>query len=93
MLLAFLVAVQAAAPAPDIALDVRVQARELRVEQNGQASLQLSASPDGGSVQNVDKPRTNGRGRLRNIDVRVQAEARIGDPTRAPAPTETASPQ
>jgi hypothetical protein len=93
MLLVLLVAAQAASPAPDIALDVRVQARELRIEQRGQASLELRASPDGGTTQTVDKPQANGRRRLRNVDVRVQAEARIADPAQAVPVTETGSPQ
>ena len=96
MLLALLIAAQAAAPAPapDIALDVRVQARELRIDQRGQATLELRASPDGGTAQNVDKPEANGRRRLRNVDVRVQAEARIADPAATPTTaTETQSPQ
>jgi len=93
MLLALLLAAQAASPAPDIALDVHVQAREVRIEQRGQARLELRASPDGGTTENVDKPQANGRRRLRNVDIRVQAEARIADPAQAAAPPETASPQ
>ena len=93
MLLVLLVAAQAASPAPDIALDVRVQARELRIEQRGQASLELRASPDGGTTRNVDKPQANGRRRLRNVDVRVQAEARIADPAQAVPAAETGRPQ
>ena len=93
MLLVLLLAAQAASPAPDIALDVRVQAREVRIEQRGQATLELRANPDGGTVENAEKPDAPGRRRLRNVDVRVQAEARIADPAQAAPATETPSPQ
>ena len=93
MLLILLVAAQAASPAPDVALDVRVQARDVRIEQRGQATLELRASPDGGIVENVDRPDAAGRRRLRNVDVRVQAEARIADPTQPVPASETPRPQ
>lgn len=92
-MLLLLLAVQAASPAPDIALDVRVHARELKIEQRGEARLELRAEPDGGSQQHTDKPEAAGRRRLRDVDVHVQAEARIADPAQNTHPAETSSPQ
>lgn len=94
MLLLLLAAAQAApAPAPDIALDVRVHAREVKIEQRGETRLEVRANPDGGSQQHTDKPEAAGRQRLRDVDVRVQAEARIADPAQNAQPGETTRPQ
>jgi hypothetical protein len=93
MLLAVLLAAQAAQPSPDIELEIRATVREVRIEQAGEASLEMRAGPDGGTIVDVDKPETGSRRRLRNVDVRVKAEARIADPAAIPAPSETPSPQ
>ena len=81
---------QAAAQPPDIELDIRASARSVRIERSGEASLELRAGPD--SVIEVDAPDVQGRRRLRNVQVRVKAEARIADPAR-PAPTQEPPPQ
>ena len=78
--------------APDIALDIRVRAREVRIEQRGETSLEVRAGPDGGTIVDVDRPDSNGRTRLRTVDVRVKAEARIADPASISTPSETPSP-
>lgn len=71
---------QAAAPqSPDIVLDARVQARSLTIEKRGNASLQVTANPDGGSFVDIRAPKANGRKTLRNVDVNVRAEAHIGE--------------
>ena len=87
----------AAAQAPDIELGARVRARSVTIEKQGNASLTVTTNPDGGNVVDVRAPKANGRKTLRNVEVNVRAEARIGDPG-APAPEnknggETASPQ
>ena len=87
----FLLLVQAAAVAPDIQLDARVTAREVRISRRGETSLDVHGGP--GSDVRVEKPRTQGRQRLRNVTVNVHAEARIADPRQNPPPAETASPQ
>jgi hypothetical protein len=98
MLLALLVALQAApaepdsAP-PDIALEVRATVREVRIRQRGETSLEVRAQPDGGSRVDVDRPEAGGRTRLRNVEVRVKAEARIDDSAHDPAAQETSRPQ
>ena len=93
----FLFALQAVATLPDIELKARVQARQVTIEKRGEARLTVSAAPDAGSVVDVRAPRANGRKTLRNVDVTVAAEARIGDPTapsqRPSPPAATSAPQ
>ena len=72
--------------APDIALDIALTARRVTVERRGEASLEVHAGPDGGSVVNVDATEANGRRTLRNVNVRVRAEARIAHAAASPAP-------
>ena len=90
MLLVLLLAAQAA---PDIELDVRATVREVRIERAGETSLELRAEPDAGTRVDVDKPETAGRRRLRNVNFRVRAEARIADPAQNWPPPETPLPQ
>ena len=93
MLIALLLIAQAVQPAPDIELEVRANIREVRIEQNGETSLEMRAGPDGGTSVDVDRPEAGGRRRLRNVNVRVKAEARIADPARNVTPPATTSPQ
>ena len=80
--------VQAAAvPPPDIQLDVHATVREVRIERRGETRLEVRGGP--ASAVTVERPDSNGRTRLRNIVVRVQAEARIADPLQAQAAQET----
>ena len=92
MFLALLIALQAQA-APDIQLDVHATIRQVKIEQRGNVSLEMRASPDGGSRVEVDKPDGAGRRRLRNVDLRVRAEARIADPAENRPTPETPGPQ
>ena len=65
---------------PDIELDFRAHARSVEIEQKGEAKLRVSAAPDGGSrVETNVTPKANGRTRLRDVDVTLHGEARIGD--------------
>jgi hypothetical protein len=86
--LLFLLQAAAAQPqaqgAPDIELQIGLTARRVTIERRGEASLEVHAGPDGGSVVNVEAPEANGQRTLRNVNVRVRAEARIADP---PAPS------
>lgn len=81
---AFLLLQATAAPqaqaAPDIELNIGLSARRVTIERRGEASLEVRAGPDGGSLVNVEAPEANGRRTLRNVEVRVRAEARIADP-------------
>ena len=81
------------APLPDIELNAHATVREVRIQQRGETSLTVHASPDAGSDVRVDKPQANGRARLRNVTVNVHAEARIAAPAQNPVPVETPSPQ
>jgi hypothetical protein len=74
--------------APDIELNLGLTARRVTIERRGEASLDVHAGPDGGSLVNVEAPEANGRRTLRNVDVRVRAEARIADPAAASAEIE-----
>lgn len=90
-MLLFLLLQAAAATAPDIQLDARVTAREMRIRRRGETSLELRGGP--GTDVRVVKPVGHGRPRLRNVTVEVHAEARIADPRQNPPPPETTSPQ
>lgn len=82
---------QAATP-PDIQFDAHVTAREVRIRQSGAASLTASASPDAGSRVEVQAPPARGHARLRNVDLRVHAEARISGQQENVSGGETATP-
>jgi hypothetical protein len=74
--------------APDIELNIGLTARRVTIERRGEASLEVHAAPDGGSVVIVEAPVADGRRTLRNVNVRVRAEARIADPRRPSAEIE-----
>jgi hypothetical protein len=50
------------------------------IEKQGDASLTVAASPDGGTQVDVRAPKANGRKTMRNIEITIAARARIGDP-------------
>ena len=81
---ALLLQAAAAAPqaqgAPDIELNIGLTARRVTIERRGEASLEVHAAPDGGTVVNVEAPEADGRRTLRDVNVGVRAEARIADP-------------
>jgi len=78
---------------PDIELDVRANVRRVRIERSGEASLEVRAEPDAGSAVNVEAPEARGRRTLRNVEVRVRAEARISQPGQNREEAETARPE
>lgn len=90
-----LVLLAALQTAPDISLDVHATVREVRIRQRGEASLEVHASPDANSRVAVTHPEGRQHGRGATVD--VHAEARIADPSQAPAdnvpPPETHRPQ
>ena len=94
-----LILLQAAAvspsPAPaDIELNVRARARSVASEQKGEATLAVTAEPDAGSrVEARVAPKAAGRTSLRNVQVDIHAEARIGDGVEIEAAAETSQPQ
>ncbi len=84
------------ASAPDIELNARVRARQVTIERKGEARLEVRTDPDGGNLVDVRAPKAEGRRTLRNVEVNVRAEARIGEPagaSRNDADQETRPPQ
>ncbi len=69
-----------AAVQPDIQLSVRLSAERVSLEKKGEASLTVSSSPEGRNLVDVRAPAANGRRTLRNVEVTVDAEARIAGP-------------
>ena len=92
-----LLLLQAGAQAPDFELNANIRARSVTIEKQGEASLKVTTSPDGGNLVDVQAPKANGRKTLKNVNVKVRAEARIADPQQAPKNNpdqpETAQPQ
>ena len=88
--LLFLLQTAAAQPqaqgAPAIELQIGVTARRVTIQRHGEGALDVHAGPDGGSVVNVEAPEANGQRTLRNVNVRVRAEARIADPAAQAVP-------
>ena len=80
----------AAQAAPDIQLNIDANIRRVTIERSGEASLEVTGGE--GSVVRVEAPEANGRRALRNVNVRVHAEARVADPRNAPE-AETPLPQ
>ena len=88
---------QAAAPAPalpDIELNIRARARSVEIQQKGEAKLEVRADPDAGSVVEARvEPEGRGAAKLRNVQVNVRGEARIGGGTEIRADAETGTPR
>ena len=78
----WLLLLQAAAPAPDIELDVRLTAKSVEIERKGEVRLEVRAEPEASSqVQAQVKPANEGATKLRNVEVTIHAEASIADPS------------
>ena len=73
-----LIAQATTAAAPDIQFHAVVDARSVKIEKKGQATLRAWADPDAGSIVNIEAPKANGAKTLRNVRVTVDAETRIG---------------
>jgi hypothetical protein len=87
----FLLQAAAAQPPPDIELNVDASARRVTIERRGEALLEVTGGE--GSAVTVEARETNGRRSLRNVDVRVRAEARVADPAQIRPQPETARPE
>ena len=81
-----LLLLQAAAPPADIELDIRADIRDVRIERSGEASLEVRGGED--SIVVVEAPAADGRRRMRNVAVRIKAEARIAPPEAPAQPQE-----
>ncbi len=91
MLIALALLQAAAQTPPDIQLDASVSVRRVRIERQGEARLEVQGGE--GSVVSVEAPETGGRTRLRNVNVRIRAEARIADPLENRPEPETPEPE
>jgi hypothetical protein len=76
-----LAATQPVAPAPDIELKARVNAREVTVQQQGKASLELRVSPGVAPPVVVERSQPAGAPAYRNLTVEVRGAVRIADPS------------
>ena len=89
-----LLAMQAASPPPDIEINVRATARSVKIEQKGEAKLEVRAGPDASSrTETRVTPPADGKTELRNVTVELHAEARIGESGENPPEGETSTPQ
>ena len=89
-----LFAMQAAAPPPDIELNIRATARSVKIERKGETKLEVRAGPDAGSkAETRVTPPAEGKAELRNVTVEIHAEARIGENTENARTGETDTPQ
>jgi hypothetical protein len=80
---AFILVTAAAAAAngpPDVAVNARVHAREVRIEQQGEARLRVWAEPSAGDKVEVERNLPKGERRYRNLDIELDAQARIAGP-------------
>ena len=91
-MMTFLLLLQAAAH-PDIQIGARLSAERVTIEQKGVASLEVASSPEGSNRVVVEAPRADGKRILRNVQVSVDAEARIADPDSGTLETGTVSPR
>ena len=78
---------------PDIELDARATVRRVEIRESRGVSLTVRAQPDSGSTVDVQAPERRGQRVLRNVEVRVRAEARISQPGQNREEAETARPE
>jgi uncharacterized protein (DUF58 family) len=93
MIVALFLLQAAAAPPPDIELNVHATARSVEIESKGKTELIVHAGPDAGSkVETRVTPRAEGAAKLNNVEVNIRAEARLTDPQQNPDEVETSRP-
>ena len=85
--LALLLAQLAPAQLPDIEIAARVSAREVEIEQEGEARLTLHAEPGEAEPVRVERSAPAGRKSYRNLTIDLRAAARIAPD--APSTTTT----
>lgn len=92
-MLVSLLLLQAAAQMPDLELRANVRARSLTIHKQGDAKLAIRTSPEGADVVDVRAPKANGRKTIRDINVHVRAEAKIGKSQQGRVEGETSQPE
>ncbi|MEA3039614.1 MAG: hypothetical protein QOE79_2127 [Sphingomonadales bacterium] len=94
LLLLALLQAASAAPAPDIELNLHLKAKQVTIEQQGEAKLAVHAEPDAGSrVETNVQPKPEGRRELRNVTIDVHAQASLAQPGQNPSDAETPPPR
>jgi hypothetical protein len=66
---------------PDIELNARVHVLEVTIKQDGQATLQVSATPGEPQPVEVRRSAPKGSQRYRNLTINLRAKAQIADPS------------
>ncbi|MEA3064159.1 MAG: hypothetical protein QOJ27_594 [Sphingomonadales bacterium] len=90
----FLLLLQAASTqAPDIELNLHARAKSVRIEQKGEARLEVQGEGPGNRVEARVDPKTQGRAQLRNVTIDIHAEASVSDPAQNRVEAETGTPQ
>lgn len=74
------VASTAPAPLPDIEIHAQVQAREVRVEQEGRAAASVFVEPEGAKRIEVELNQPRGQSSYRNLELTLDIEATLTDP-------------
>jgi hypothetical protein len=93
MLIALALVQAVAAQAPDIELDVNVRAKSVRIEQRGDARLEVRGEGPGNRVDVKVEPKAEGRTELRDVTVDIHAEASLQQGVKIDAQAETGTPQ
>jgi hypothetical protein len=83
----------AAAHGPDIELNVHARIKSLKIEQKGEARLEVEGQGPGNRVDVRVEPKAEGRTQLRNVTVDVHAEASVQEGVKIDAQAETGTPQ
>jgi hypothetical protein len=93
-MLIFLLLLQAASTqAPDIELNLHARAKSMRIEQKGEARLEVQGEGPGNRVEARVEPKAQGRTELRNVTVDIHAEASVSDRAQIRVRAETGTPQ
>ncbi|HEX8241423.1 MAG TPA: hypothetical protein VF574_16935 [Allosphingosinicella sp.] len=89
-----LILLQAAATQlPDVELDLHARAKSVRIEQKGEARLEVRGEGPGNRVDVKVEPKAQGRTELRNVNVDVHAQASVQEGVEIDAQAETGTPQ
>lgn len=83
----------AAAQAPDIELNLNLRAKSVRIEQKGEARLEVFGEGPGNRVDVRVEPKAQGRTELRDVTVDVHAEASVQEGVKIDAGAETGTPK
>jgi hypothetical protein len=81
-----LAAAAGTAPAnlPDIEIAAHVQAREVRIQQQGRAGAEVRVDPEAAKQVEVKRNLPAGRSAYRNLDLTLKVEGRLADPIATP---------